>query len=202
MKHKETIAPDDNYNFSCDYEVVLDHPIDKVFDVLGNGDNVETVVRLSSLCTTFEMFTEKSDFVATPNDTPLSATRVRTLPSAPSATSQDGPKLYPRRHFHFCERVKIMWGIASTDVHLDGTHTWDEVGRVALYETKSPQGVEVWKLRRFEEVEEEGKKRTKVMESIRGTAPILLKSIVQKEATQQHRYVGGTPFQGTLLRLL
>lgn len=184
------IAPDNNYNFSCDYEVVLDHPIDEVFKVLGNGDNVEAVVRLSSICTTFETFTDKSDFVATPNDAPLSATRVRTLPSAPpSGQGNTQPKLYPRRHFHFCERVKILWGIASTDVHLYGTHTWDEAGRVALYETKSPQGVEVWKLRRFEEVEKEGTKGTKIMESIRGTAPVLLKSIVQKEATQQHRHV-------------
>ena len=63
-----------DYNFHHDYSVVLDHPISEVFPILAHGDNIEPVVRLSSLCTDFELF--DSDVVVTPNSTPLAESRV------------------------------------------------------------------------------------------------------------------------------
>lgn len=164
---------------------MINRPIDEVFDMIGVGDNMERVARLSDLCHGFELGTE--DKVTTPDNAPLAVSSVRTLPPADSES-----EALPRRAFVLHEAVPVMFGLVTTKVRIAGVQTWDPKERVSLYETLTDGAVAVrtWKLRRFdEEVDDEGIRRTRVQESLRIKAPLLFKSVVQKEASKGHEYI-------------
>lgn len=169
------------YNFFHEYSVVLDHPLDAVFLLLGQGDTMDQVVRLSDLCSSFEL--GDKDTVTLTDDLPLADSRVRTFPSAPPDATG---RTLPRRAFRLIETVPVLFGLFHKSVEIVGTQTWDDDAKVALYESITDIGVQVWKLRRFEEVEDGGTKKTRVSETIRGKAPSLLKLIVQKETERSH----------------
>lgn len=170
-----------NYNFHSDYSVILDHPIGTVFPVLSHGDQIERMVRLSDLCSDFQLFDK--DTVETPESTPLAEAHVRT---EPPSTSELG---FPRQFFRLQETVPLLFGLIKTKVEIVGAQTWDENAKVALYETVTNQGILVRKLRVFKEIEDDGIKKTSVSETINGTCPMWMKFIVQREATKGHRYV-------------
>lgn len=166
---------------------MLDHPIDEVFSVLGIGDHMERVVRISDLCHGFELGVQ--DTVATPDRAPLTQSSVRTLPSAQAGADQETETL-PRRAFVLQEAVPVLFGLVTTNVRIAGVQTWDPKARVALYESLTDGNVAVrtWKLRRFgEELDDKGVKKTRVEEFLRIKAPALFKSVVQKEASKGHR---------------
>jgi len=166
-----------NFNFHSDYSVVLDHPMSSVFPVLAHGDKAERMVRLSELCTDFQLF--DTDFVIPPNSAPLTESRVRTEP--PSSGG------HPRQYFRLQETVPLFFGLTKTKVEIVGTQTWDETTKVSLYETVTDQGIMVWKSRLFKEIEDDGKKKTSIIETINGSCPGWMKLIVQSEVTKAHR---------------
>lgn len=173
-------------NCTAGHAVVLDHPLSVTFPRLGHGDTMESNVRLSDLTSVFDLV--KSDTVAIPSTLHLSEVSVRTLPG--SATPAEGERLLPRQFFHLEETVPLLFGLVKRTVKLDGTLTWDEDAKVALYESlESGQGVLVWKLREFEEFEDGGIKKTKVKERVEALAPKLLRGIVESTMREAHMYV-------------
>ncbi|TRM64315.1 hypothetical protein BD626DRAFT_400679 [Schizophyllum amplum] len=183
-----THAPGYTPNFFSEHSVVIDRPIDEVFKMIGTESGAEQVTRLSALCTRFDML--KRDEVNLPEGQALQDAAVRTLKAsddtiaAPTGTpaSTAPTRRLPRQHFSMTETIPILLGYKH-DVLIVGTLTWDAAARVALYESEADQGVLVWKLRRFEEVEN-GK--TRVTERIEGKCSAILRLIVQRETTKGH----------------
>ncbi|RDB25849.1 hypothetical protein Hypma_006716 [Hypsizygus marmoreus] len=168
-------------NFFSDYSVVLDHPIDRVFSIIGTSAGHERVTRLSGMCSGFELL--EKDAVAIPESTSLGDTHVRTRTSI--VESIEPPfRTLPRQFFKLKETVKVFFGLMNMQIVLSGTLTWDEAAKLALYESKTESGTEVmvWKLRRFEM---EGNK-TRVSERIQGRCPSWVRSIVQTQASTGH----------------
>jgi hypothetical protein len=108
-----------------------------------------------------------------------------------------------RQHFKMEETVPLIFGLFTSKVQLTGTLSWDESALAslssapslpasntleALYETVSNSGIVVWKLRTFSQ-EGDDPHKTRVTERIEGSAPFLLKWIVQDEAAKAHRWV-------------
>ncbi|KAJ3992409.1 hypothetical protein F5050DRAFT_1699361 [Lentinula boryana] len=173
-------------NFSCSHSVVLSHPISQVFTAIGTTQGHERVCRLSKLCTHFE--TLNSDTVSLPAKAALCDNHVRTLPGSDSKpedtqSNSEGTRMLPRQAFTMTETIPLLFGLFKNDVVLKGTLTWDETAKVALYETESSNGVQVWKLRTFEEVDAD---TTRVSERIEGICPRWLRAIVQREASKGH----------------
>ena len=183
-KDKALLATPDtaHYNFHHEYSVVLDRPVSEVYPILAHGDKMERVIRLSALCTYFELF--DSDVVVSPDSAPLAESRVRTEP----ASSEGGGGL-PRQYFRLQETIPLVFGLTHKKVEIVGAQTWDENAKVALYESVTDQGIMVWKLRTFKEIEDDGKKKTSVIETIKGSCPTWMKFIVQRETMKGHRYV-------------
>ncbi|KAJ3714066.1 hypothetical protein C8R42DRAFT_592050 [Lentinula raphanica] len=177
-------------NFSCSHTITLPHPISQVFPILGTAHGHERVCRLSKLCTDFEL--GESDAVSIPAGAALAESHVRTLPSSEempdtgsdsvAATRTTRTRL-ARQSFTMTENIPLFLGLLKTDVVLRGTLTWDEDARVALYESESSGGVRVWKVRLFEEVDEDS---TRVSERIEGLCPRWMRWIVQREAEKGH----------------
>lgn len=171
--------------YTTDHTVVLAHPVSVTFPRLGCGDTMEASVRLSDLVSRFDLI--KSDMVAIPSTLDLSKASVRTL--AASANAGEGERLLPRQFFHLEERIPMMFGLIKQTVRINGTLTWDEDAKVALYESlEESQGILIWKLREFEEFEEDGVMKTRLKESIQGYAPKLLVGIVEKKTRESHMY--------------
>ncbi|KII85165.1 hypothetical protein PLICRDRAFT_116899 [Plicaturopsis crispa FD-325 SS-3] len=165
-------------NITSAHEVVIDRPMSTVFPMLAHGDTMEKSVRLSDLCTDFQLL--KRDNVRLPGSDTLSKSHTRTLPA-----SEDGSGL-PRQYFRLEETVPLIFGL-TRKVEITGTLTWDDDAKVSLYETSADQGILIWKLREFEEFEEGGMTKTKVRETIEGRCPTWLRLIVQKETSRSHR---------------
>jgi hypothetical protein len=72
-------------------------------------------------------------------------------------------------------------GPLKKHVDIQGTLTWDEQAKTALYESIAGS-ISVWKLREFKE--EEGGTKTRVSEWLQGSCPALLQFIVSKIAGQ------------------
>ncbi|KAJ3762640.1 hypothetical protein EV360DRAFT_35288, partial [Lentinula raphanica] len=176
-------------NFSCSHSITLPHPISKVFPILGTVHGHERVCHLSKLCTHFELL--DSDTVSIPAGAALAESHVRTLPSSEempgtgsdSVTATRTTRTLPRQSFTMTETIPLFMGLLKNDVVLRGTLTWDEDARVALYESESSGGVQVWKVRLFEEVDEDS---TRVSERIEGLCPRWMRWIVQREAEKGH----------------
>ncbi|KAJ3830054.1 hypothetical protein F5880DRAFT_1469228, partial [Lentinula raphanica] len=176
-------------NFSCSHSITLPHPISKVFPILGTVHGHERVCRLSKLCTHFELL--DSDTVSIPAGAALAESHVRTLPSSEempgtgfdSVTATRTTRTLARQSFTMTETIPLFMGLLKNDVVLRGTLTWDEDARVALYESESSGGVQVWKVRLFEEVDEDS---TRVSERIEGLCPRWMRWIVQREADKGH----------------
>ncbi|KAJ3847379.1 hypothetical protein EV368DRAFT_51289, partial [Lentinula lateritia] len=173
-------------NFSCSHSVVLPHSISEVFTTIGTTQGHERVCRLSKLCTNFELL--NSDTISLPTKAALSDSHVRTLPTSDSRTAEaqnasEDTRTLPRQAFTMTETIPLLFGLFKNDVILNGTLTWDESASLALYETESNNGVQVWKLRIFEEVDANS---TRVSERIEGVCPQWLKAIVQREASKGH----------------
>ncbi|KAJ3900804.1 hypothetical protein F5879DRAFT_808527, partial [Lentinula edodes] len=176
-------------NFSCSHSVVLPHSISEVFTTIGTTQGHERVCRLSKLCTNFELL--NSDTVSLPTKAALSDSHVRTLPTSDSRTAEaqnasEDTRTLPRQAFTMTETIPLVFGLFKNDVILNGTLTWDESAKLALYETESNNGVQVWKLRTFEEVDANS---TRVSERIEGVCPRWLRAIVQREASKGHMCV-------------
>jgi hypothetical protein len=164
-------------NFSTTHEVILDYPLSQVYEIIGTSVGHERVTTLSSLASNFNM--GEKDFVRT--EKTLDKSHLRCHTNEISCSEGEG---LPRIPFSLQETVPMVFGLVTSVVHLAGTLTWDEENKLALYETHSDKGIDVWKLRRFEDIED-GKK-TKVTETIQGRCPALLSWIVQHEARKAH----------------
>ena len=163
-------------NFDAEYSVVLKQPLAAVFHALGHGETLEAGARLSDLATGFDL--GKKDTLAIPKSLSLTQVAVRTIPASTSASENE--RLLPRQYFHLEETVRVIFGLISIKVVINGTFTWDDDAKVALYESSADSDkVQIWKLREFEEFEEDGEKKTRAKETIKGASSILLKRITQ-----------------------
>lgn len=175
-------APGFNPNFSSDYSVIVNHPIAEVFLTIGTAKGHERVTRLAELTTACAL--QKADAVAIPQSLTLSEVAVRTLPDHHNFVPP--VRKLPRQFWTLTETIPLIFGLARTEVHIAGTLTWDDEAKLALYESLASFGVLVWKLRVFEEIDEN---TTRITEKIRGKCPFLLKGIVQRQASASHVYV-------------
>lgn len=95
-----------------------------------------------------------------------------------------------RQAFRLQETIPLFFGLIKRTVDIVGTVTWDDDTKVSLYESVTEgQGIEVWKLREFAEVEVDGKVMTRVTETIEGKCPGWLRFIVQNEVVKSHKCV-------------
>ncbi|KAJ6471192.1 hypothetical protein DFH09DRAFT_480318 [Mycena vulgaris] len=161
-------------NFDSEFSVTIQKPLSTVFPILGTNEGLGPHILLSSLASDFQALTRDSVAV----DGNLEDAFVRTAPAGEG---------FPRQAFQYKETIKIIPGLTFLDVvvNLQGTFTWDEARKVALYETSSDKGVVVRKIRLFEEVD--GGAATKVSETINGQCPILLQPLTQKTARDAHK---------------
>ena len=191
-------------NFFSDYSVVLSVPLQDAFTTLGTSEGHERVCRLSKLCSGFELFQRDEltlPLTTFPEGKKLCDVGVRTTPTTvgtqAEVPSEQGSTI-TRQHFMMEETVPLLFGIFKGKVQLTGTLSWDDSALSAtspspsshtleaLYETVSNGGIVVWKLRTFTQ-EGDDPNKTRVTERIEGWAPLLLKWIVQSEATKAHR---------------
>lgn len=180
-------------NFTSTHSVVLPHPVETTFAVLADGTKMDRVVRLSSACAGFDIL--RTDAIVLPDPSkPLSESRVRMLPPA---ENRDEPGTLPRTTFHLQEKVNVLGPLYKQIVDIAGTQAWDEKKKQMLYESVSKQnGILIWKLREFEEVDAgggNGKKGTRVKERIEGRAPKLIRKATEKLARKAHQYVEWRP---------
>lgn len=194
-------------NFFSDYSVVLSVPLQDAFTTLGTSEGHERVCRLSKLCSGFELFQRDEvtlPLATFPEGKKLCDVGVRTTPTtvgtqAEVPLSEQGSTI-TRQHFTMEETVPLFFGMFKNKVQLTGTLSWDDSALSAaspspssrtleaLYETVSNGGIVVWKLRTFSQ-EGDDPNKTRVTERIEGWAPLLLKGIVQSEATKAHMCV-------------
>jgi len=196
-------------NFFSDYSVVLSVSLQDAFSTLGTSAGLERVCRLSKLCSAFEL-TQRDKVLlplATyPDGKVLRDVGVRTTSTTVGTQTEDATgqgHIITRQHFTMEETVPLIFGLLKNKVQLTGTLSWDESALSALsatssspasnnlealYETVSNGGIVVWKLRTFSQ-EGDDPNKTRVTERIEGSAPFLLKWIVQSEATKAHRCV-------------
>ncbi|PPQ64211.1 hypothetical protein CVT24_008629 [Panaeolus cyanescens] len=118
-------------------------------------------------------------------------------PSSPTNSPSPGPEVVlKRQHFLMEETVPLLFGLFSSRIVLKGTLSWDDAllkddnapvptrPIQALYETRTHNGIQVWKLRTFKPLSDN---KTEITERIEGWAPYLLKALVQSEASKGHR---------------
>ncbi|KAL1666861.1 hypothetical protein GGF50DRAFT_87134 [Schizophyllum commune] len=181
-------APGFTPNFFSEYSVVIDRPRDEVFNMIGTAVGAERVTRLSDMCTRFQMLKQDEVSLASGDALKDSAMRTQAAVVSREGIANEEPantaRHLPRQHFSMTETISLLFNLIKHDVLIVGTLTWDTSARVALYESEADQGVLVWKLRTFEEVE--GGK-TRVNERIEGKCSALLRPIVQRETTRGHQ---------------
>ena len=166
------------HNFTTAYTVTLPQPLSTVFPVLAYGENIERSIRCYGFCTDFELY--HADAAQLPADKPLVDSQMRLV--APSAAGG-----LTRQWFRMQETIPLLFGLYKQKVEVVGCQTWDEEAKAVLYESVTDQGILIWKLRTFEEVDDGGVKTTKVTEVIKGTCPGWMKWIVKREATEAHK---------------
>jgi hypothetical protein len=169
-------APGFSPNFDAEHSVTLSYPLSTVFPALGHGDKIEASFRLSDLASGFDLL--KADTVALSRSLPLARAAIRTIPASDTATKDE--RLLPRQHFLLEETVPVIFGLIKTKVQIYGTLTCDEEAKVALYESFTDgSGIQVWKLRKFEEIQEGEEKKTMVRERIEGVCPKWIRGFVE-----------------------
>ena len=143
--------------FGTGYDVTIPRSVDEVFHVLAHPENLEPLLRLSSLVTTFTLISSE------PGPTP--STRVVT--------------------FEFGERVPMLpRGLYTATVTMRVEQTVDSESRRVDYwsQTKGGAALSVHKVRTFAA---EGDS-TKVSEVIQGEAPLGIHLIVRRTARKAH----------------
>lgn len=176
-------------NIFSKHTIVLDHPVSKVFPVLGTAKNQEKITRACSSSlpvTAFKLLTK--DVVAVPRNTPLSEIHdARDLPAAQEFESESkGARQLPRQSFVFTEAQHLLCQAMSWNVRIEATLVWDEEELTTLYESKvtGRDDLRTWKLREMEEIE--GGTKTKVTETLEGVYPGWRRKLVQKKMRQAH----------------
>lgn len=172
-----------DYNFTSEYSVTINHPISKVWPVLGHGDTMKDVVLLYDNCPEFN-YLEK-DRVPRPSWEPVPPANFSR--NAPTLNDDDTNPSIPRQFFRLYEEVHVLPGVTRR-IEINGAQVWDDEAKIALYESATEMGIVVWKLKKFEEVDEEsGHKATKITEHIHGKCSWWLKVIVQSETRRGHK---------------
>ncbi|PBL03400.1 hypothetical protein ARMGADRAFT_1004146 [Armillaria gallica] len=182
-------VPQAEPNIFSKHTIVLDHPVSKVFTVLGTAKNQEKITRACSSSlpvTAFKLLNK--DVVAVPRNTPLSEIHdARDLPAAQEFESESkGARQLPRQSFAFTETQHLLCRAMSWNVRIEATLVWDEEEMTTLYESRvtGRDDLRTWKLREMEEIE--GGTKTKVTETLEGVYPGWRRKLVQKKTRQAH----------------
>ncbi|KAG7451304.1 uncharacterized protein BT62DRAFT_1000545 [Guyanagaster necrorhizus] len=182
-------APQVKPNIFSKHTIVLDHPVSKVFPILGTAKNQEKIARACSSSlpiTAFRLLNK--DVVAIPRSTPLSGIRdARDLPAAQEFESESkGARQLPRQFFAFTETQHMLCQTVSWNMGLEATLVWDEEAMMTLYESRvtGKYGIRTWKLREMEEIE--GGMKTRVTETLEGVYSGWNRKVVQKKTRQAH----------------
>ncbi|KAJ3559954.1 hypothetical protein NP233_g11134 [Leucocoprinus birnbaumii] len=158
-------------NWSFELSTVLDGSVDEVASKLGPLDKLETVMKLNPVC--FEFVEIARDWVVVPKGQKLGDVRVREVPGDTSNhDSENKGRRYERVRFEAKDTIKAFWGLMEGVVIQRGTYVWDEKKKLGLWEVSSidKPGMEAWlrKVVKFEGVNEDGKKKTRVVEICEG----------------------------------
>lgn len=164
-----------DFNFTSEYSVLLDHPIEECMQRLAAPDSLEPVMTLNSLAQNIEIQTPQH------------------IAAVPLATTRDTSKLptasegMERTAFSMEEVVPILGGVYNRTVVIKGVQTWSKEQKCCLYESEAHgPDVIIWKLRTFVEM---GEGKTKVEERIEGKCSKWLRMIVEKECRSAHQCV-------------
>jgi len=149
---------------------------------------MEGIMRISDMCTDFAY--QKSDQVSVKNGVPLSDCRLKTAPSYDVDSGGESSDLSDmrilQRQFFRQEETFTMFNIIKSKAIAVGTLTWDDDEKACLYETTvDASGIQIWKYRKCESIEE-GQK-TRVTEQVKGSCPSWMKFIVNSQASKGHR---------------
>ncbi|KAK0223425.1 hypothetical protein IW262DRAFT_825546 [Armillaria fumosa] len=184
-------VPQAKPNIFSKHTIVLDHPVSKVFPILGTAKNQEKITRAcssSSPVTAFKLLTK--DVVAVPRNTPLSEIHdARDLPAAQDFESESkGARQLTRQSYVFTETQHLLCRAMSWNVRIEATLVWDEEEMTSLYESKvtGRDDFRTWKLREMEEIE--GGTKTKVTETLEGVYPGWNRKLFQKKTRQAQVY--------------
>ncbi|KAK0469576.1 uncharacterized protein EV420DRAFT_43536 [Desarmillaria tabescens] len=176
-------------NIFSKHTIVLDHPVSKVFPVLGTAKNQEKITRACSSSlpiTAFKLLNK--DVVAVPRNTPLSELHdACDLPAAQEFESESkGARQLPRQSFAFTESQYLLCKSMSWNVRVEATLVWDEEEMTTLYESKitGRDDYRIWKLREMEEIE--GGTKTRMTETLEGVYPGWNRKMFEKRTRQAH----------------
>ncbi|KAK0204974.1 hypothetical protein DFS33DRAFT_719605 [Desarmillaria ectypa] len=182
-------APPAKPNIFSKHTIVLDHPVSKVFPILGTAKNQEKITRACSSSlpiTAFKLLNK--DVVAVPRNTPLSEIRdARDLPAAQEFESESkGARQLLRQSFVFTETQHLFCRSLSWNVRIEATLVWDEEAMTTLYESRvtGRDDTRIWKLREMEEIE--GGTKTRATETLEGVCPGWSRKMVQKKTRRAH----------------
>lgn len=182
-------------SFTMSHTVTLPYPLSTVFPVLSERSHMERLQRLTPEAQQFTLL--PTDHVQlplgglTPLITPKYPSYVKGLPrprEMETCASTDGA--VERTWFEFGGMVPLMFGLIEKGLSVAGAQIVDVDAHIVLFESGvAASGIKEVKLRTFEEVDlEDGKKVTKVKETVWGTCPLLLSYLLKIVAPGVHRH--------------
>jgi len=183
-------------SFSMSHTITLAHPISVVFPTLSDPQRLERLQRLSAEAQHFLLL--PSDSVRLPpgglaplipaanhpqnaNNLPRPKTMDKCEGSEGDGNdSQAAGRLVQRTWFEFGGTVPLVFGLINRPLKVAGAQVVDQDARIVLFESGvEASGIKEIKVRTFEEVElAEGKKGTRVKETVWGTCPWFLSKIL------------------------
>ncbi|KAF7983879.1 hypothetical protein HWV62_18224 [Athelia sp. TMB] len=175
-------------SFSMSHTVTLEHPLDVVFPVLSDPNQME---RLQQLLPEAQHFTFlPPDHVEMPTGglagfvEPTYPTSAKGLPrprEMKACEVTDGNALTQRVNFEFNGETALLCGLIHRPLSVAGAQIVDADARIVLYESGvAAQGIKELKLRTFEEVDlADGLKGTRVRETVWGTCPVVLSYLLK-----------------------
>jgi hypothetical protein len=182
------------------HTVTLAHPISIVFITLSDAQQLE---RLQSLTPEAQQFLLKpSDSVQLPPGglaplfTPHLPPNANNLPRPRTMdkfeafeVESTGGRVVERTLFQFGGTVPLLFGLINSPLQVEGAQIVDPDARIVLFESGvAASGIKEVKVRTFEEVElGDGKKGTKVKETVWGTCPWLLSRFLRFLAPRVHK---------------
>ncbi|KAJ3719307.1 hypothetical protein C8R42DRAFT_722997 [Lentinula raphanica] len=159
-------------SFSMTHSVILPYPLDRVFSVLSDADQMERLQKLTPEAQEFSLL--PSDVVCLPRNilsslkhgytVPENCPRPRELPPKSSSEDQDASMAshhhdaedmqpFSRTHFEFSGTVPILFGLINRPLSVSGAQIVDKDAKVVLFESGvAAQGIREIKLRTFREI--------------------------------------------------
>ncbi|KAJ3837836.1 hypothetical protein F5878DRAFT_661742 [Lentinula raphanica] len=198
-------------SFSMTHSVILPYPLDRVFSVLSDADQMERLQKLTPEAQEFSLL--PSD-VTTRAATEIIVRRPRCFHGQSSSSEDQDASMashhhdaedmqpFSRTHFEFSGTVPILFGLINRPLSVSGAQIVDKDAKVVLFESGvAAQGIREIKLRTFREIvispptadgrdtddDSPGKLGMEVKETVWGSCPFVLSFLLKYLAPKVHR---------------